>query len=93
VLVALYLFAGAAQFGAEWLIVSPSSDMRTLDGYLHRHPASRVVKITKDGKRYYVIFGAQVLFNEYPAGYLFNADGQMLGWHSEAGNVDRFSDF
>jgi hypothetical protein len=91
--VAVYAIACAAHFGAEWLFVWPTADMKTLPGYRRCFPGSALVRVRKDGVEYHVAFGPQVLFNEHPAGYLYGPDGTLIGWTTEAGDVGPLSEY
>ena len=92
-LFAAYLLLGAIHYGLEWALVYPSAEMHTLEGYRRRHPNSPVVTFRHRGQRYFVAFGTCVLFNEAPAGYLFDSDGALIGWSSEAHDVDALADY
>jgi hypothetical protein len=91
--VGVYVIAGVAHFGAEWLFVWPTPDMKTLSGYRGRFPDSSLVEIRKGGVLYHVAFGPQVMFNEHPAGYVFGPDGTLIGWSTEAGDAGPLAEF
>ena len=60
---------------------------------LRTAPGCQSVKLKKDNAEYSIAFGPQLFFNDYPAGYLFDANGAMIAWEASASDVSRHSDY
>ena len=94
ILFSLYVLAAIAHIAFNRLVMAPSSGRDDPERLLHsRHPDAKVVKLKKDNAEYSIAFGPQLFFNDYPAGYLFDANGTMIAWEASASDVSRHSDY
>ena len=77
---------------AEWMARPPANS--TLKGFRDFLPIpTAVVTIEHNRQKYVVVFGKQYFPMERPAGYLFNASGELVGWTTEATASDRLAVF
>ena len=87
ILFSLYVLAAIAHIAFNRLVMAPSSGRRAPEWLLQRkrHPYATVVKLKKDNARYSVAFRtSKLFFNDYHAGYLFDANGAMIAWEASA---------
>lgn len=71
--------------------LTPPASARRIEDFRRLVPNPRaIVRIHKDSKAFYVIFGRQAIevMAERPSGYLFNADGELLNWAHESNSSD-----
>jgi hypothetical protein len=93
VILGIYVLLLGIQVVGEQALLSPTRQAETLSGFQRAWPDAEVVEVEQGGKKYYVCFGTQFLFNEYPAGYLFDSSRRLVGWEAEAGDTGRLALF